>query len=133
MVAPRCNAGASATTVGVSALVGVVLVQWISPGVGGFLAGRLRDQMVGLHTHEVFFRDTAHGFMAWAAAGVAGVLVFTSGYCIGRQRSCQGGERRRCGRCFGVPPNAAQHAGAMEPSGYSTHSLFRFAAPAQGD
>lgn len=31
-------------------------------------SGRLRTKRVGLHTDEVFFRDTAHGFLSWAAA-----------------------------------------------------------------
>jgi hypothetical protein len=38
--------------------------------VGGFIAGRLRTKWVGVHTHEVFFRDTAHGFLAWGLATV---------------------------------------------------------------
>ena len=36
---------------------------------------RLRTKWVGAHTHEVFFRDTAHGFITWAAATVI-VSVF---------------------------------------------------------
>jgi hypothetical protein len=78
VVSPWYGAGASAATVGVSAVVWLVVVQWISSGLGGFLAGRLRTKWVGVHTHEVFFRDTAHGFLAWSLATVAGALVFAS-------------------------------------------------------
>ena len=39
---------------------------------GGYVAGRLRTRWVGVHTHEIFFRDTAHGFLAWALATVIG-------------------------------------------------------------
>ena len=48
-----------------------------SAGVGGFLAGRLRVKWSALHTDEVFFRDTAHGFMAWAVATLV-VFAFLS-------------------------------------------------------
>jgi hypothetical protein len=38
------------------------------------MAGRLRTRWVHIHTHEVFFRDTAHGFLAWSTS-----LVLTAG------------------------------------------------------
>jgi hypothetical protein len=50
------------------ALVWIVVVQWLSAASGGYIAGRLRTRWVGTHTHEVFFRDTAHGFVTWAVA-----------------------------------------------------------------
>lgn len=78
MVSPWYGAGASAATVGVSAVIWLIVVQWLSSGVGGFLAGRLRTKWVRVHTHEVFFRDTAHGFLTWSLASVAGALIFAS-------------------------------------------------------
>src|ERR1019366_3427165 len=49
---------------------------WLSSALGGFLTGRLRMRWAGVHRDEVFFRDTAHGLLAWALATVlvAGVL-----------------------------------------------------------
>ena len=38
------------------------------PGLGGYLAGRSRTKWAGIHTHEVTFRDTMHGFATWALA-----------------------------------------------------------------
>jgi hypothetical protein len=67
MVSPW-GGSASAATLGVSAAVWLVVVQWLSAGVGGYLTGRLRTKWTGIHTHEVGFRDTAHGFLAWALA-----------------------------------------------------------------
>jgi hypothetical protein len=58
--------------------VWLIIVQWLSSAAGGYLAGRLRTKWVGLHTDEVFFRDTAHGFMAWALATVLVVLFASS-------------------------------------------------------
>jgi hypothetical protein len=42
------------------------------------LAGRLRTKWIGVHTAEVLFRDTAHGFLAWAAASVVGAILLAS-------------------------------------------------------
>jgi hypothetical protein len=77
-VSPWPNAGASATTFGALAAIWVIVVQWISAGLGGYLTGRLRTRWVGMHTHEVFFRDTAHGFMTWSVATIAVGLLFAS-------------------------------------------------------
>lgn len=51
-----------------TAAIWLVVTQWISSGVGGYIAGRLRVKWADLHSDEVFFRDTAHGFIAWAVA-----------------------------------------------------------------
>ena len=45
-------------------------------GLGGYLTGRLRTKWVGIRTDEVFFRDTAHGFLAWALATVLMATFF---------------------------------------------------------
>ena len=50
----------------------------MASSIGGYLAGRLRTKWVGVHTHEVYFRDTAHGFLAWAFATVLSVAVLAS-------------------------------------------------------
>jgi hypothetical protein len=57
----------------------LIIAQWIAAGLGGYLTGRLRTKWVGVHTHEVFFRDTAHGFLAWAVAAVVGAAVLAAG------------------------------------------------------
>src|SRR5215471_10040673 len=69
-VSPWYNSGPSATTFGVWAAIWLVVVQWISAALGGYVTGRLRTKWVGVHTDEVYFRDTAHGFLAWAVAAV---------------------------------------------------------------
>jgi hypothetical protein len=50
----------------------------IASSIGGYLAGRLRTKWTGMHTHEVYFRDTAHGFLAWAFATVFSAAVLAS-------------------------------------------------------
>jgi hypothetical protein len=55
-------------TFSVGLAIWLVVMQWISAGVGGYIAGRLRVKWADTHSDEVFFRDTAHGFLAWAVA-----------------------------------------------------------------
>jgi hypothetical protein len=73
------NQGASIAALGVAGGIWLIVVQWIASAIGGYLAGRLRTKWTGLHTDEVFFRDTAHGFLAWALATVIGVAVIALG------------------------------------------------------
>lgn len=76
MVSPWSNSGVGVTTFAVSAAIWLIVVQWLSSALGGYLTGRLRTRWAGVHTDEVFFRDTAHGLLMWAVATIlfAGVL-----------------------------------------------------------
>ncbi|WP_082519996.1 hypothetical protein [Rhizobium sp. Root1220] len=78
MVSPWSHDSASLTAVGATAAIWLIVVQWVSAGLGGYLTGRLRTKWVGVHTYEVFFRDTAHGFLAWALATVLVASVLGS-------------------------------------------------------
>jgi len=75
---PLANAGASATKLAACGLIWLVVMQWISSGLGGYLTGRLRKRWDGVHNDEVHFRDTAHGFLAWALATVFVAAFLTS-------------------------------------------------------
>lgn len=78
MVSPWSHESSSATTIGVTAAVWLIVVQWLSAGFGGYLTGRLRTKWTGIHTYEVFFRDTAHGFLSWALATVVVAVLLSS-------------------------------------------------------
>ena len=67
-VSPWANTGVSASAIGASAIVWLIMMQLIASAMGGYLAGRLRTKWTSIHTDEVFFRDTAHGFLAWAVS-----------------------------------------------------------------
>jgi hypothetical protein len=67
----------SPTTFGAAAAIGLILTQWLASAFGGYLTGRLRTKWVGIRTDEVFFRDTAHGFLAWALATVLMAALFS--------------------------------------------------------
>ncbi len=67
---PWSNRGASASTVGAAAIIWLIVIQIVASAVGGYLAGRLRTKWAAIHTDEVYFRDTAHGFLVWAVSVV---------------------------------------------------------------
>ena len=69
-VSPWSWLNPSPTTFGVVAAIWLIVTQWLASALGGYLTGRLRTKWVGIRTDEVFFRDTAHGFLAWALATV---------------------------------------------------------------
>jgi hypothetical protein len=50
----------------------------LSASMGGYLAGRLRTKWASIHTDEVYFRDTAHGFLAWSTALVVTAAFLTA-------------------------------------------------------
>jgi hypothetical protein len=77
-VSPWSYNGVSASTFGVSTILWLAFTQLIASGMGGFLAGRLRTRWVAVQTDEVYFRDTAHGFLAWAIASLATAALLTS-------------------------------------------------------
>ena len=53
-----------------AAIVWMIVIQIVACGIGGYLASRLRTKWTAIHTDEVYFRDTAHGFLVWAVAVV---------------------------------------------------------------
>ena len=73
-VSPWPNHGASVTTFAITTAIWLIVTQWISAALGGYIAGRLRTRWMGTHVDEVFFRDTAQGLVTWA---VATILVAT--------------------------------------------------------
>jgi hypothetical protein len=77
-VSPWANSGISSTTFNIAAGIYLCIIAVMASSIGGYLAGRLRTKWVGVHTHEVYFRDTAHGFLAWAFATVLSVAVLAS-------------------------------------------------------
>ena len=111
----------SAGTVAALAAIWLIAVQWIASGLGGYLTGRLRTKWVGTHTHEVFFRDTAHGFVTWALATLVLAVVTASA------AASMLGMGARTGATLGAEAaNAAPHAAV---AGYEVDQLFRSTQP----
>lgn len=68
----------SAVVMGVSTILWVTLTSIFASGIGGYMAGRLRVKWSTVHNNEVFFRDTAHGMLAWAVATLLTAAMFGS-------------------------------------------------------
>jgi hypothetical protein len=133
-VSPWPNAGSSVTTFTVMTAIWLIVTQWLASGVGGYVTGRLRTKWVGLHTHEVFFRDTANGFLTWATASVLGAafLASAASSVIGGTATMVAGVAT--GAAAGASQGAAQSAtrpagGIADPTAYFVDSLFRTDRP----
>jgi hypothetical protein len=113
-VSPWSDSGVSTSTFKTGTGIYLVIVAVMSSAVGGYLAARLRSKWVGVHTHEVFFRDTAHGFIAWAFATLLSVTALTSvtGYLAN-------------GAAAGVGGAAAQATRSVNPVDIYVDKLFR--------
>jgi hypothetical protein len=96
----------------------LIVVQWIASGLGGYLTGRLRAKWVGLHTHEVAFRDTAHGFATWAVA----TIIVSGIFAIAGSAAISGAVKV----ATEVAPQVAGTTGSALPTNdYEIDSLFR--------
>jgi hypothetical protein len=78
VVSPWAHSGVSATTFEIGTGLYFIVMAMISSAVGGYLAGRLRIRWLGVQSSEVLFRDTAHGFLAWALASLLGAILLAS-------------------------------------------------------
>lgn len=76
----------SADAMGKSTILWLAFAQLAAAGVGGYIAGRLRVKWVSVHSDEVYFRDTAHGLLAWSVA-----TLLTAALLAGAVRAVLGG------------------------------------------
>ncbi|WP_130904622.1 MULTISPECIES: hypothetical protein [unclassified Pseudomonas] len=131
-VSPWANEGVSAKTLGVSTIVWLAFTQIVASGLGGYIAGRLRVKWAFMHTDEVYFRDTAHGFLAWCVATlVTATLVAGSVSSV-----VSGGVQAGAQVVGGAASAATQAAGTAAANtnsdqyGYYIDRLFRDDRPA---
>ena len=78
VVSPWAGSGVSATTFKIGTGLYLIVIAMLASSIGGYIAGRLRSRWIGVHSDEVYFRDTAHGFVAWAFASVLGAVLLAS-------------------------------------------------------
>jgi hypothetical protein len=78
VVSPWAGSGISASTFKIGTGIFLIVIAMISSSLGGYIAGRLRTRWVGVHSDEIYFRDTAHGFITWAFATVLGAILLAS-------------------------------------------------------
>jgi hypothetical protein len=113
-VSPWSDSGVSASTFETGSGIYLVIVAVMSSAVGGYLAARLRSKWVGANHNEVFFRDTAHGFIAWALATLlsATALISVTGYLAN-------------GTAAGAGGAASQATHSVNPADIYVDKLFR--------
>jgi hypothetical protein len=122
-ISPWHNHGVTVTTFAVTGAIWLILTQWVSAGLGGYIAGRLRTRWVGTHTHEVFFRDTAHGLITWAVATVLLAAVLSSSLMSGAGTA---GRAVADVAAAGAQAAVQSAGGPSSPlSAYSVDKLFR--------
>lgn len=129
-VSPWSFSGVSAGTFGVVAIAWITFTQLAASTMGGYLAGRLRAKWVAVHTDEAYFRDTAHGFLAWAVASLvtAAVLGSATGAIVnsGVQASATVASSAAVGAAGMAAADASQSdASAANISNYFVDALFR--------
>ncbi len=110
---PLPSGGVSGMSFAVGAAIWLIITQWTSAGIGGYIAGRMRTRWIGTHTHEVFFRDTAHGLITWA---VATVLVTVTLGAMG-QRAAEAISSSSTGAAYEIDRLLRPSSSAAEPTG----------------
>lgn len=131
-VSPWANEGVSAKSLGISTIVWLAFTQIVASGAGGYIAGRLRVKWAYMHTDEVYFRDTAHGFLAWCVA-----TLVTATLVAGSVSSLVSGGVQAGAQVVGGAASAATQAAGTAAAntnsdqyGYYIDSLFRDDRPA---
>ncbi len=71
---PDISTTKAATVAGIYMAVTAVMAS----ALGGYIAGRLRMRWAATPLDEIYFRDTAHGVLAWAFATVVGAAFLAS-------------------------------------------------------
>lgn len=118
----------TAATVGAAALGWLAFTQLVASSVGGYLAGRLRIRWVNVHQDEVWFRDSAHGLLAWAVATLVAAAVLGSAVTGLLSGAAQlGGDAAKAAATASVRSAAANPDGGQTP--YFVDTLFRTDTP----
>lgn len=136
-VSPWNDDGASGSTLAIGTIIWLLLAQIIAYGVAGYITGRLRTKWTDAARDEIYFRDTAHGFLVWALSAVVGLVLLGS-----MAASVVSGTVKAGASLAGAGANAvsavAGQAGAEHSSlDYFTDALLRpndlAASPGEGD
>ncbi len=131
-VSPWADRGVGATTFTVAAAIWLIVMQWVSAALGGYIAGRLRTRWIGTHVHEIFFRDTAHGLVTWSVATVAVAALVASSVSSGVSGGLHAASSIAAGGAQGALQGATLQGamggasgGASGSWGYGVDKLFR--------
>ena len=130
-VSPWAGEGVGAKGLGITAIIWLAVTQIIASGMGGYLAGRLRVKWASLHGDEVYFRDTAHGFLSWAVATlvtatlIAGSVSSVIGSGVQAGASVASGAATAMSSAAGSAAGSSANNGSGSSSDYFIDTLFR--------
>lgn len=103
------NADISLARIGSVTILWLIFAEIVSSSMGGYLAGRLRTKWTVIHGDEVYFRDTAHGFLSWSVA-----LVVTAAF-LGSAATLM----------LGAPGTSETNSAKANPNAYFVDALLR--------
>lgn len=138
-VSPWSDEGMSAPAVGIGIIAWMLFTQIIAYGIGGYVAGRLRTKWVDVHSDEVYFRDTAHGFLVWALSAVVSAALLGSAIATVASGAAKAGASVAAGAGTAITATAAAGAAGAASGGgmdratdYLTDTLLRSDRPDAG-
>ncbi len=129
-VSPWAGAGISATAFTALTAIWLIIGQWLSAALGGYLAGRLRRKILHMTADEVFFRDTAHGLLSWCLATAFSLCLLAS-IATGFMRAGHDMTLRAAAHDEGMV--AERPAAALNPAPYEVDRLLRGPTPGPHD
>lgn len=120
-ISPWAHQGVSATAFGISTIVWLAVTHIIATGMGGYLTGRLRHRWADAQADEVYFRDTAHGFIVWAVSTIVTAVLMVTVIVNGSMRVATALTE---GAATGIAAGG-MHAAKTGDLGYVVDILFR--------
>jgi len=114
---PWAQHGADVGTLGVAAILWIIVTSLAASALGGYIAGRLRSRWRDAQGDEVFFRDTVHGFLSWGLATLVSAAV------LGGAASSIIGSGAKASAAALVAGGSA--VAAADPTRYAVDKLFR--------
>jgi hypothetical protein len=113
ILSPWTDLSENASAAGTTAIVWMIVGQVVASILGGYMVGRLRTRWTAVHNDEVFFRDTANGFLAWAVA-----VVICASFLATAATSMLSSSLAR-------PTVVAAASNPVDPNAYYVDTLFR--------
>ena len=133
-VSPWSGEGATAPAIGIGLIVWMLATQIVAYGIGGYVAGRLRTKWVDVHSDEVYFRDTAHGFLVWALSAVVSAVLLGASIATLASGVAKAGAAVAAGAGTAATAAAAADGseGMAQMQGYFSDALLRSERPDAG-
>ena len=133
-ISPWKHSGASGSSIAMGTIAWLLVTQIIAYGIAGYVTGRLRTKWTDVHTDEIYFRDTAHGFMVWALSSIVGFVLLSSVAASVISGTAQAGATLAgagAGSASAVAGSAAVDNSDMFSMDYFTDTLLRPKNPSQ--